>query len=240
MSAPGTYILGLRQGRLREREIVAAETGIGVERQRWIEDGVAVPSASERKAYAKYFGFESLDDFDSGWRSKAIPLTRSGTVGRIPVLNLAPAGLPGEYFEMYPDSGIGMAYIDPPVGISGPNLFAFVIVGASMEPNYPDGFYAICRTVAAEEIENGQAVFVRLGASRDHTCTFKRCFIIDNKTVELRPINSTFSSEFIERTEIDRMSPVIACIARQQALNGGPDIEYSQEYSQTLNDEQST
>src|ERR1019366_4336137 len=106
------------------------------------------------------------------------------------VINLAPAGLPGEYFEMYPDSGVGMAYIDPPPGISGPNLFAFVIIGSSMEPDYPDGHYAICRTVPAAEIEDGQAVFVRLGSAREHACTFIRCFKRDGCRIELRPINA--------------------------------------------------
>jgi hypothetical protein len=61
-----------------------------------------------------------------------ITLSRGELSGRIPVINLAPAGQPADYVEMYPDSGIGNAYIDPSPGIAGPNLFAFVIVGDSM------------------------------------------------------------------------------------------------------------
>jgi phage repressor protein C with HTH and peptisase S24 domain len=237
MSAPGSYILGLRQGRQLDRDTLAAEIGIEAQRQRWIEDGVAVPSQQERKAYAKYFGFATLDEFDDGWRAKAIPRSRADATGRIPVINLAPAGLPEAYFEVYPDSGIGMAYIDPPPGISGPNLFAFVIIGNSMEPNFPDGHYAICRTVLPEEIVDGQAVFVRLGAAREHTCTFKRCFKVDDARVELRPINPEFPSEVVNKVDIDRMSPVIACVSPRTSKETSEEIEYSSEDAQTFFDE---
>ena len=214
MSIPGIYLRGLRQGRGQDRSVVAVTTGISVERQRQIEETPSVPSYQERRAYARHFGFSCVDELDENWRSSEVKLSKGELTGRIPVINCTPAGEPLNYEEQYPDSGIGYAYIDPPPGVVGPNLFAFVIVGDSMEPDYPEGSYAICRPTPPEEIADGAAVFVRFGAARDHCCTFKRCFRLDALTVELRPINARCRSETILKENIDRMSPVIAVVAR--------------------------
>jgi len=137
------------------------------------------------------------------------------------VINATPAGEPRNYEEPYPDSGVGYAYIDPPPGVVGPNLFAFVIIGDSMEPDYPQGGYAICRPTPAEEIEDGAAVFVRFGSERDHCCTFKRCFRVNATQVELRPINPRYCFNVVAKEQIDRMSPVIAVVRPPVAIAAG-------------------
>jgi hypothetical protein len=132
------------------------------------------------------------------------------------VINLAPAGRPQDYTEPYADSGIGRAYIDPPPGISGPDLFAFVIDGHSMEPDYPQGHYAICRPVKPEQIADGQAVLVRFDESRDFECTFKLCYECGDDVVELRPINPHYPSLSVQKAQIVRMSPIIAVVPPDQ------------------------
>jgi SOS-response transcriptional repressor LexA len=225
MSIPGIYIRGLRQGRREEREQIARATGISVERQRLIEDAQAIPSYDERRAYARYFGFACVQDLDENWRSKTIVLSMGELAGRIPVVNLTPAGEPLDYEEQYPNSGIGYAYIDPPPGLVGPNLFAFVIIGDSMEPDYPEGSYAICRPTPADQIEDGAAVFLRFGAALDHTCTFKRCFRLDAQRVELRPINPRCRGDVVLKEQIDRMAPVVAVVPREPAPSGSGSVE---------------
>jgi hypothetical protein len=220
MSWPGVYILGLRQGARQDRIVVGAATGIDPDRQRLIEETEAAPTYQERRAYASHFGFAGVEEFDEGWRPRVVRLSRGERKGMIPVINLAPAGEARDYHEVYPDSGIGYAYIDPPPGVAGPNLFAFVVVGDSMEPDYPQGCFAVCRPTPATEIPDGAAVFVRFGASRDHTCTFKRCYRVDALTVELRPINSRHGNLTVAKEEIDRMSPVVATVARRAESSG--------------------
>jgi SOS-response transcriptional repressor LexA len=216
MSVPGVYILGLRQGRRVDRQTVASATGIGVDRQRDIEEGYVAPTPVERDAYARHFGFASLDEFDENWRTKMVQLTKGESTGRIPVINLAPAGEPRSYEEAYPNSGLGYAYIDPPPGISGANLFAFVIFGDSMEPDYPDGDYAICRPASPNEIIDGSPVFVRFGAAREHGCTFKKCYQAGPLHVELQPINPRCRSQIVLKEDIDRMAVVIAVVRRKR------------------------
>jgi SOS-response transcriptional repressor LexA len=235
MTAPGTYILGLRQERHRNREVVASLVGISVERQRLIEEGQRIPSLKERRLYAHCFGFASLADFDDGWRGKRIVLSRGDLGGRIPVINLVPAGEPTDYHESYTDSGIGYAYIDPPEGVFGPNLFAFVIFGDSMEPQYPHGYFAICRPMSPEQISDGAAVFVRFGNVRGNGCTFKCCFRIDAQQVELRPINPKYKAQIVDKVDIERMSAVVACIAPGHRAEHG-ERHYTAEHAQCFDD----
>jgi transcriptional regulator with XRE-family HTH domain len=217
VSAPGTYVRALRTERGLDPEAVAKAAGIGAERQAQIESGEATPSYAERRAYAKVFGFTCVQAFDDGWRASRIPLSRGESFGRIPVINLAPAGRPRDYVEPYADSGIGRAYIDPPPGVSGPDLFAFVIDGDSMEPDYPQGHYAICRPAKPEQIAEGQAVLVRFDESRDFECTFKCCYSAGADDLELRPINRKHASLIVPKVQIVRMSPVIAVVSPERA-----------------------
>jgi SOS-response transcriptional repressor LexA len=217
MSAVGQYVSKLRLERAILPESIQRSMGISIQRQTQIEQASALPSYQERRAYAQFFGFDDVQAFDDGWRGSVIALSRGELSGRIPVINLVPAGQPEDYVEMYPDSGIGSAYIDPPPGIAGPNLFAFVIAGDSMAPTYPAGHFAICRPELPGKINDGAAVFVRFGAQRDHVCTFKRCFRVAAATVDLRPINPRYSSLSVSTDEIVRMAPVIAVVAPGKA-----------------------
>jgi SOS-response transcriptional repressor LexA len=212
VSTSGLYVQRVREERGFTLEGVAESTGIDPARQARIESGESPPSYSERRAYARLFGFACVQAFDEGWRSNRIPLSRGEASGRIPVINLAPAGPPQDYPEPYADSGIGRAYIDPPPGVCGPDLFAFVIDGDSMEPDYPSGHYAICRPARPEQIADGQAVLVRFDESRDHECTFKRCYALDEDRVELQPLNPNHPSMIVAKACIVRMSPVIAVV----------------------------
>ena len=216
MSIPGIYILGLRQGRRQERSDIAIAAKIPIHRQRQIEEARAIPTHAERSAYAKHFGFPSLEDFDANWRIRIVRVTQGESTGRIPVINLAPAGIARDYEKAYPNSGIGYAYIDPPPGIAGSNLFAFVIFGDSMEPDYPNGHFAICQPAPADQIPDGAPVFVRFGAIRDHTCTFKSCYQSGPLHVELRPINSKWPTQTIPKEDIDRMAIVIATVKHRR------------------------
>jgi SOS-response transcriptional repressor LexA len=182
-----------------------------------------MPSYHERRSYAKLFGFRCVQSFDDGWRASRIPLSRGEIFGRIPVINLAPAGRPRDYVEPYADSGIGHAYIDPPPGISGPDLFAFIIDGDSMEPDYPCGHFAICRPAKPEEIVDGQAVLVRFDESRDFECTFKIVYRVSTEEVELRPTNPKHPTLKTATTSIVRMSPVIAVVAPDRDELSGSD-----------------
>lgn len=220
MSAPGTYVRKLREGCGLDTDAVAIATGIGANRQARIERGEATPSYGERRSYARLFGFTCVQAFDEGWRASRIPLSRGEANGRIPVINLAPAGRPQDYIEPYIDSGIGRAYIDPPPGISGPDLFAFVIDGDSMEPDFPEGHYAICRPAKPEQIADGQAVLVRFDESRNSECTFKLCYDVAGDTVELRPLNPSHASLTASKAQIVRMSPVIAVVAPDRGRPG--------------------
>jgi phage repressor protein C with HTH and peptisase S24 domain len=213
MSAPGQLVLKLRSERAASREAIAAATGLGMERQAAIEAALSLPTYEERRAYAQFFDFGSAQDFDDAWRGTTVQLSRGELRGRIPIINLAPAGPPQDFDEQYPDSGIGHAYIDPPPGILGPNLFAFIIVGDSMAPDYPENHFAVCRPTPPDQIPDGQAVFVRFGASRDYTCTFKKCFRVDAAHIELRPVNPNHSFLTVQKEEITRMSPVVALLA---------------------------
>jgi phage repressor protein C with HTH and peptisase S24 domain len=222
MSAPGQLVLKLRTERTATREAVAAATGLTIERQEAIESAITLPTYHERRTYAKFFEFGSVQDFDEAWRGTTVRLSRGEMNGRIPVINLAPAGSPQDFEEQYVDSGIGHSYIDPPPGIVGPNLFAFVILGDSMAPDYPEGHFAICRPTPSDQIPDGHAVFVRFGASRDYTCTFKKCFRLDALRVELRPVNTRHATLIVDKEEINRMSPVIALLAPDRANQQGP------------------
>jgi hypothetical protein len=217
MSAPGQYITRLRVSRSVGHDVIAVATGVSCERQKQIEAGAATPSYRERRAYARFFGFCSAEAFDDGWRGSVVLLSRGDLYGGIPVINLAPAGRPLEYTEPYENSGIGHAYIDPPPDVVGPNLFAFIIEGDSMAPNYPDGHYAICRPEAPEGIGEGHAVFVRFGPAQDYTCTFKLCFGAGPAHVELRPLNASHPSITVLKEDIIRMVPVIAVVSPDRA-----------------------
>lgn len=220
MSAPGQLVLKLRSQRAASRAAIAAATGLAIDRQAAIEASLSLPTYRERRAYARFFDFASADDFDDAWRGTTVRLSRGEARGRIPVINLAPAGPPQDYDEQYPDSGIGHAYIDPPPGIVGPNLFAFVIVGDSMAPEYPENHFAICRPTPPDQIADGQAVFIRFGAGRDYTCTFKKCYRVDADRVELRPVNPNHAFLIVHKEEITRMSPVVAVLAPDTHCQG--------------------
>jgi SOS-response transcriptional repressor LexA len=126
----------------------------------------------------------------------------------IPIINRVPAGEPVDYEHMELDNGIGNDYI-PRIGsgVNDPTAFAFSVVGDSMTPEFCEGDTVVCSPSSV--ISDGDAVFVRFGSERDHTCTFKRVFDRGDE-VELLPDNRRYTPMIVLKEQIDRMAKVVA------------------------------
>jgi len=128
---------------------------------------------------------------------------------QIPVINQAPAGEPVDYEEFGVDSGQGYTYLPrSPWQVGDDLLFAFVVVGDSMAPEFQPGDYVVCRHVEPDQIRDGEPCFVRLGAAHETACTFKRAFALGDR-VELRPDNPRHRPRIVDKADILRMAPVV-------------------------------
>lgn len=142
------------------------------------------------------------------YRRPRIPQQQGDPGGGIPIINRAPAGTPMDYEHMELDNGIGTDYIARlGSGVNDPSAFAFEVVGDSMAPEFRDGEIVVCSPQA--EIRDGDAVFVRFGSERDHTCTFKRVFD-RGETVQLVPDNRRHQPMIASKEQITRMAKVVA------------------------------
>jgi SOS-response transcriptional repressor LexA len=160
----------------------------------------------------------TIQELDAQWRATRVPQSQGGPDDSIPVVNKTPAGPAVDYQECYPDSGVGHDYITKsPWQIGMDLLFAVVVVGNSMEPEFRDGDYLVFRPIAPHDIlPDGTAVFVRFTAERNSECTFKRVFDRGDE-LEFRPDNPKHRSIVAPRTEIERMAELIE--VRRRVIN---------------------
>lgn len=191
---------------------LAARTGLGINTISANENGKNFPPLSTRKAYAKAFGFDDVVLFDDGWRRdppEARRTSRGSPRGDIPVINQAPAGQPRSYDECFSDSGLGFEYILRTPGLPEGDLFAFVVVGDSMVPEFQPGDYVVCQWAELADIEEGEAAFFRFGNMRPDGCTFKRLFPSRDGRVELRPDNLRHPHLLVDPADILRVGGVV-------------------------------
>jgi SOS-response transcriptional repressor LexA len=76
-----------------------------------------------------------------------------------------------------------------------------------MTPEFCEVDTVVCSPSSV--ISDGDAVFVRFGSERDHTCTFKRVFDRGDE-VELLPDNRRYTPMIVLKEQIDRMAKVVA------------------------------
>lgn len=153
-----------------------------------------------------------LDEFRQLWMGETVQ-TR-GQIGGIPVINKVPGGEPVDYTEYGVDSGQGYEYLTRTpwqIGVDMDLLFAVVVVGDSMSPEFLEGDYLVFKPIldAEDQVPDGTPVFVRFGSERDHGCTFKRVFSAGDDRIELRPDNRKHLPLVVERSQIERMSKLI-------------------------------
>jgi SOS-response transcriptional repressor LexA len=220
MSAVGLFIRTWRLAHAWDRQRLAKLTGLAADEIRRHEEGVTLAPLDVRRLYAIAFGL-SIEEFEDHWRSHlGRLLVTAGDPGRIPVINLAPAGEPRNYEEFGLDSGQGYTYVDRGPGQEDDTLFAVVAIGHSMRhARHPDsieeGDLVICRPVLRlEDVPDGSCVHVRFGWTRDNTCTLKQFTRVATGLVELRPINPSYESIQVEIDEIVRVALVIECRRR--------------------------
>jgi transcriptional regulator with XRE-family HTH domain len=154
----------------------------------------------------------TLDEFRQLWTGQTVQVR--GQLDGIPVINKVPAGEPVDYTECGVDSGQGYEYLTRTpwqVGVDMDLLFAVVVVGDSMSPEFLEGDYLVFKPIldAEDQVPDGTPVFVRFGADRDHECTFKRAFSAGEERIELRPDNRKHLPLVVERSQIERMSKLI-------------------------------
>lgn len=206
----GSKIRALRSERGLSQEDLAALCGLHRNTVNKVERTAAHPDdvkASTKICLAVGFGL-TVEELVGLYQLPAIPQQRGDPKGGIPVINFAPAGEPIDYEHMELDAGIGGDYI-PRIGsgVHDPNAFAFIVVGDSMLPEFHEGDVVICSPNST--VSDGDAVFVRFGASRDSTCTFKRVFDRGDN-VELIPDNRRNPPMIVTKADIDRMAKVVA------------------------------
>ncbi|MCC6580056.1 MAG: LexA family transcriptional regulator [Phycisphaeraceae bacterium] len=206
----GNRIRAARAERGWSQDDLAQRSGLHANTIRKIERTIAEPGdlkESTRLCLAHGLGV-TVKELDALYQPAVVPQQQGDPNGGIPVINRAPAGGPVDYEHMSLDAGVGWDYV-PRIGsgVHDPTAFAFVVVGDSMMPEFHEGDTVICSPQAA--IRDGDAVFVRLGAERDSTCTFKRVF---NRglSVELIPDNRRYPPMLVLKEHIVRMSKVVA------------------------------
>lgn len=242
----GPLLQRLRRNRRLNLPEMAAALNSTPQTLAQIEAGKAFPPAAQRRAWAAALGFADLLDFDSHWRP---PLGGSPQSARptpnhlIPIINAVPAGPPVDYHEFGIDTSVGIDYVPrsaDPAQQTADFLFAVIVVGDSMSPTYDDGDLVIFRPLAADEdLPDGQAVFIRFAANRDHTCTFKRIFRTggderQQSLYELRPDNPVQASVYVRPEEIDRIA---IAIERRPAYASTEIRRVTDQYAQTFAEE---
>lgn len=207
----GAFLQAMREKKAMTQRDLKLLTGLGINTISAHENGHNFPALAVRKIYAKALGFPSVLDMDEAWRgsdSGKRRTSRGSPRGDIPVINLAPAGSPRAYNECFSDSGVGFEYIDRTPGLPEGDLFAFVVVGDSMIPEFQEGDYVVCQWATLEELEEGQPVFVRFGNRRSDECTFKRIYRARDGRIELRPDNPRHPLVIVEAEDILRIAAI--------------------------------
>ena len=237
MSAIGVFLRGLRHGRQWGTDAVAAKTGFTEEKVRCDEDGQTVPTYEDRRTYALAFGFEHVEEFERAWRARNVEMIRGDRSG-IAIINKVPAGPPQDYEEYSISSGVGYEYFPRPADLTDPALFAVIVVGHSMSPSYEPGDLVIFRPIEPRgDVADGTPVFVRFGAARDHTCTFKLAYAAPGEAnLELHPANPAHDPEVVPRADIDRLAVAVRCVRgyytapREQVLDASDAQPFPDDY----------
>ena len=154
-----------------------------------------LPPLARRRDWARALGYAETVSFEEAWRRWGdagrvhLQVGASTADGRrlIKVVNKTPAGSPWNYEESEGDSGVGFDYVELPAELQHlarlPDLFAFVVIGESMSPDYEPGDLVFVTPINAGAdpesragLADGTAVFVRFAPEEPafgDRCTFK-------------------------------------------------------------------
>lgn len=205
----GSRIRALRAEKGLSQEEFAQQCGLHPNTLRKVERTCAAPDElkeSTKVCLAHGLGF-TLVQLNELYQPTVLQNIGDPNHG-IPIINSVPAGEPVDYEHMELDNGIGTDYI-PRIGsgVNDPTAFAFTVVGDSMTPEFQEGDTVVCSP--SSNISDGDAVFVRFGSEREHTCTFKRVYDRGDE-VELVPDNRRHLPMIIAKEQINRMAKVVA------------------------------
>lgn len=134
----------------------------------------------------------------------------SENVGRIPLINFAPAGPAADYCEWGSTSHDAPEYIDP-AGLSGADLFAVRIRGDSMQPKFYDYDVVVFRWLNPHvdgghtPIRDGAIVFVRYSPERDSLCTVGRWWLMRDGSIQIRKDNPRHGTIVLRREDIEQV-----------------------------------
>lgn len=127
----------------------------------------------------------------------------------VPIINRVAAGYPSHFTDLdYPPS-VADEYIRCP-DVHDPQAFAARVVGDSMEPSYHEGDIVIFSPNTPAR--GGHDCFVRFEG--DAAATFKRCYMDDEQTIRLQPLNNRYPSTTHPRDQITGLWPVVFRIER--------------------------
>jgi len=125
-----------------------------------------------------------------------------GTPGRVPLINLVPAGTPGGFTDLDYPARVADQYLPRPPGLTDPDAFAARVTGESMSPDYRPGDLVFFSPLA--DTPDGADCFVRL--EDEHDVTFKRVRFFEQPEgvawIELKPLNPAFATRRVPRDAV--------------------------------------
>lgn len=136
------------------------------------------------------------------------------TVTRVPIINWAPAGPPGDWTDLDYPVGHAEEYF-PVLNCDDPNAFGIKVLGSSMVPAYRSGDILIF--FPSVPPRSGQDCFVRFSndSAKGHGVTFKRVEQVEDKLL-LIPLNQAeHENILVGRTDVDFICPLAWRIERR-------------------------
>ncbi len=193
---------------------MAEKLGIVQSHYSRLETGATNPSYVMRQKIAEALNIP-FDEFEGQWKASKIGRTQ-GVPGKIPVLNIGPAGQIIDCDEWGVDSGQGYEYIDNE-SISSEDLsmlFALVVTGDSMQPTLLDGDYVVFRSMKTplhqKDLQAGDVVSVRFSPESGHEGNWVcRFFTNDNESSRLVKDNKLHPERIVPYEHIQQIAKAV-------------------------------
>lgn len=174
-------------------------------------------STPERAIIAKTLGFPGLTAFDTAWREHEPQPVKRQAMARIPVINVAPAGVVLRYdggSSAIAESEDAWEYI-PGDDVTSDSSFAVKVVGDSMTPTLLPGDYLVFLTHSPADsatIPDGTIVFVRLSeAAPNPGVTIGRMYRTDPDGQNWRIVkdNRKYTDIVVDREHVEQIAVAI-------------------------------
>lgn len=134
-----------------------------------------------------------------------LPAVGEMGVAMVPVINKVAAGAAREFTDLDYPAGVGDQYVpvpELPGGEAPAGVFAVVVSGDSMEPEYMAGDVVV---VGGGAVKDGDVCIVRLGEMEGYAQTLKRVEFVGEDRVRLVPLNGKHAAREVGLGEVTGM-----------------------------------